>query len=508
MNKVLLLSDQPFQTNFQIDLAQRLVESGVDCRIATVDTYLFLYNPGLIERAKKATNRPVHTLEHCFRHWQAKGEPEMEGVEDFLTSWELQNCRRRSLAELERTNNTLFADERSDYMLSVSESWRKRILYDSILWCEQVLDETKPDLIFSVDHCTLPTNLLYEKSLSLGVPFMTLQNTRIQNRWVIREDFFLGMDSKTLLEAQNCLLDEDSRKEAEGYLAQYKASSKSTYYALAHSQSMLSPRVKNLDKLGFHFRKLLLGVLDAFFRITTKRPVTYRIRRLEQQFTKLSLWELRGLLRIALYDLGHGDFGLKEPPAQTYMFWALHFRPEGSVLVLGKGKDEIATLRQHASKLPEGCYLLVKEHPLMFGYRSKGFYKDLASIPNVRLVDPFADSKKFLESSAGAIGMSGTILLEARLLGIPAWSFGEPEFLPFLSGNGEQDFSEFVEQVAKGTWSDKSENILAYLSFVFKNSSKDDSAINELLRPYELANLAGDLGRVSSKIIERLQEVS
>lgn len=494
--RFLLLADQPFQLRFQIRLAEMLRREGHHCEIAVVDTYVFMYAPHLLHQVRESTGFFAHTLETLYQSWQTRGEPDLTGVEDFLQFWEKNHCSMRTMEQLASTNNTLYADERSDYMLRVSAGWEQRILADTISWVDGVLESTRPDVIFSIDHCTLPTNVFFEKSLSEGIPFMTLQNTRIGNRWVIRDDFFLGMSEQIQSQALLSLLNTSNKEFAEKYVQDYREQSSSTYYALAHSRSMLSPHPQWAGKLGFHLKKVAKHFADGVFRLFYRRPVRFQVRRLEQNFVKLSLWEIRGALRLLSYDLGLKYDWEPVPPETDYFFWALHFRPEGSVLVLGKGLDEIDVLTRVAERIPKGTVLVVKEHPLMFGYRRRGFYEQLKSFPNVRLVDPFSDSKSLIRESLGVLGISGTVLLEARLLGLPAWSFGDPEFKPVLSGTGWEGLQEFMEQVVSRERVESDHHLLAYLSFVFEHSSESDSAINELLRPFEQAHLEGDLSRV------------
>ena len=45
-------------------------------------------------------------------------------------------------------------------------------------------------------------------------------------------------------------------------------------------------------------------------------------------------------------------------------------------------------IRQIAISLPSGMSLVVKEHPIMLGRRSKKYYEKLKLLPNVKLINP------------------------------------------------------------------------------------------------------------------------
>ena len=193
------------------------------------------------------------------------------------------------------------------------------------------------------------------------------------------------------------------------------------------------------------------------------------------------------------------------PVGSNYFLWALHFRPEGSGLVLGDGHDEIVYLKKVADLIPSDFSLFVKENPEMYGLRSKDFYAELSNHPKIILINPFLDTKSYIVGACAVLGMSGTILLEAILLGIPAWAFGKPEFLLFLSGNGWDDFESFLARIANGLVKVDTFEILQYLCYLIENSSSLDIALNP---KSDLKKMQGDVLRMKSIIISELLNVA
>jgi hypothetical protein len=60
------------------------------------------------------------------------------------------------------------------------------------------------------------------------------------------------------------------------------------------------------------------------------------------------------------------------------------------------------------------------------GFEPLDFYRRVASLPNVTLLDPYVNAKKFLaQECAGVFTLTSTVGYEAALLGLPVVVFGE-----------------------------------------------------------------------------------
>ena len=86
--------------------------------------------------------------------------------------------------------------------------------------------------------------------------------------------------------------------------------------------------------------------------------------------------------------------------------------------------DQLNTIKNVAFSLPFGFKLYVKEHPSAVGERKNGFYKALKENPNVVLIHPGANVENLIQASKGVITLTGTIGLEAVLLGKPVYALG------------------------------------------------------------------------------------
>ena len=137
--------------------------------------------------------------------------------------------------------------------------------------------------------------------------------------------------------------------------------------------------------------------------------------------TIITLWR-RFSSRAAGY-FQHPDF------AEPYIFFPLHIEPELSLnLYAPYYTDQISIIRNVAQSLAVDTCLYVKDHVVAQGRRRPEFYRNLAGIPNVCLIDSGASSLELIRNSQGVVSITGTAALEAALLGKPALTFGDVFF--------------------------------------------------------------------------------
>ena len=112
-----------------------------------------------------------------------------------------------------------------------------------------------------------------------------------------------------------------------------------------------------------------------------------------------------------------------------YILYPLHTEPE---LVLAQFArpylNQIEVIRNISLSCPLGKTVLVKEHPMMIGRRSVGFYKKILQIPNVKLVDFDVSSESVLKDAKMVVVIRGAIGLEAVIRKIPVVSLGRSMF--------------------------------------------------------------------------------
>lgn len=499
IKSVLLVADQPYQARVMGFLAEKLIRRKHKVTIVIADYYTFLHASHVIDELTLTGARVEHQQRNFFA-WQGTEPEDPQDTESFLTAWEARNCSERSLSQLERTNNFIFSDEREYFALKVNHFWRRRILKDTIVWLEEIFSSQRPDVVMSIDNCTLVNNLIFTLSQSRSIPHLTCKNTRIMNRWNIRRDFCLGVGSATSSEVASISKSGRWIDEVEAFRNWFNSHGRGAYVAPAQN----TEKNAKYDATKTFFR----GILDLLARLMPRIGESHKlrragIRRLEQSFFRLSVYELRALVRRLASAFGFHPFTTSHAdlPREKFFFWALHFRPEGSVLVQGLGVDEITYLETCSRSLPEGAFLYVKEHPFMFGFRARDFYDRLKSMKGVRLIAPWENSMQLIQSSAGVVGVAGTVLLEAEIAGKPGWALGKPEFVDYLTGSGTEKLAEFLrDAVDTSKYVHNPKKINDYLAYVLASSEEDDFWLNDGKIPIEQQDLTQTIARMSRAI--------
>lgn len=111
---------------------------------------------------------------------------------------------------------------------------------------------------------------------------------------------------------------------------------------------------------------------------------------------------------------------------EKYFYFPLHVQPELSVELFAPDyNNQPSLIRQLAQCVPADVVVYVKDHPAFVGRRSMAFYDEIASIPNVRLLEPLEDSISLVANSLGVATITGTAGLEALLMGRPVIAWGD-----------------------------------------------------------------------------------
>lgn len=120
--------------------------------------------------------------------------------------------------------------------------------------------------------------------------------------------------------------------------------------------------------------------------------------------------------------------------AERYVLLCLQQQPESSVDVWGGFQnDQAALIRRISRMIPATHRLWVREHKTGIGDRPLEFYRQIAALPGVRLVEPHCDIYPLIRNADLVVSITGTVTYEAALLGVPAAALGQMFFAPVLS---------------------------------------------------------------------------
>lgn len=320
--------------------------------------------------------------------------------------------------------NKIYADVISDYKtLQIAERCKIRVqlwendFHDLIFISKLVsgyLDlicTVNPEFIFfhSTPHETCSWTL-GKVAESMGLPVYTTVSAPLPWKSILR----VGLNSPKLIPIETNV-DQDKNYE---YVEDYLISNKKKY-----DEAIPSYEKERIEARKGKFWSWKKEFFNCFKAKRLKIFILYFI----SVFRKYSLYKYYQSLAESSLDLSN-----------KFVVVFLHYQPERTSLPEGR----FFTQQYHLIKtirlaLPDGYSIYVKEHPSMFvnymdiRYRDKSFYRDIASLPNVKLVDIGIDSFTLLDNSVCIATITGTVGVQAFTRGKSVLCFGDANYVDF-----------------------------------------------------------------------------
>lgn len=161
---------------------------------------------------------------------------------------------------------------------------------------------------------------------------------------------------------------------------------------------------------------------------------------------------------------------------EKYVYYPLHYQPEASTCVCAqKYEKQLFFIDSWAKSLPADTVLYVKEHYALIGHRDPYFYVELQKYPNVRLINPWENSRKLIEKSVAVTTLTGTAGLEAMLLRKPVFVGGNAvyETAPGIIKVNDI-YDNYLDNIKK--WKQPSrEEVIKYLCACIRSYSKGNA---------------------------------
>lgn len=119
--------------------------------------------------------------------------------------------------------------------------------------------------------------------------------------------------------------------------------------------------------------------------------------------------------------------------SKKYVYFPLHFEPERTTNPDGgRFHDQSIALATLRKLLPDDVEIFVKEHPSQFYFSDKGsrgrsplFYNLIKNIRGVRLISIHEDSIKLIKYAQLSATITGTVAMEAAIMGKKCLTFGD-----------------------------------------------------------------------------------
>ena len=159
-----------------------------------------------------------------------------------------------------------------------------------------------------------------------------------------------------------------------------------------------------------------------------------------------------------------------EPPQYPYAFFGFHMQPESSIDVWAHYySNQIWVLELLARSIPPSHKLLVKIHKSDISSYSRDQLDRITSFPGVEIVEPFADTIRFIKKADLIVSIQGTIGLEGALFGKPVIMLGDSPNVIFegVSRIGEiSDLPDLIKQKLNAPQAGREEIIRGYAKFM------------------------------------------
>ncbi len=332
------------------------------------------------------------------------------GIPNLWPYIEIDRTVRYGLGLREYPHNTpLLSHE--EMMRTITGSARKIIDF---------LDKEKPDVIIFSVITDVSCFLLYHIAKKRGIKTLFIVSERIGVNYTLTEKYeelTFVEDVYKELQKKNLVLKEEATR-AEAFLRAFRENP-----APYTAYDTLKERPVNR---GRQFRFLLPHYIGKSIYWVLRNARDY-VRYKNRDYVKNPLYLLVDRVKRKLRVLfGFQDFYDMFNPNEEFAFYPLQLEPEMSIALFAPYyNDQLWMCKQIARSLPISMTLYVKEHPGMWGFRPRSYYKELKKIPNLKLLPPTVVNFDILKQAKLIVTLTGTSGWEAVLMKKPVITFGD-----------------------------------------------------------------------------------
>lgn len=332
--------------------------------------------------------------------------------------WDALVCDRRMM-------QGRWCKERQDYKPRFSHDMYLRILTAALRRIEALFDAVRPDVVFALVPVTFGEYLIWMVAQGRGIPSLYLYPTKIQNYMCWMDSFFGQPDVLTSAyqEYRRGHRDEWVAR-AEEYVRSVAGGPVRHEGMVAIPGTITAPKPKVDSPISAILR---VASAELRYRRGPARDDNHVTPPAETLVRQRFVMALR---RASVTSaLGPRYLTRDALASQPFAFYPLHAEPEVALSIQGKPyQNQIETMRNVARSLPAGMLLVTKEHPRSIGYHPVSYYEKLLEIPNVRIADPFIESRHVVAVASLVVNVWSFIGFEAILHRKPVVTLGTPPF--------------------------------------------------------------------------------
>lgn len=362
---------------------------------------------------------------------------------------------------------------RQDYAPAFSRDAALSVLDQALVSIDKLFKDISPDFICTLYTATFGDCLGHMFAKARGIRSLDLRLSRLKNNVM----FVDGIEEpprhvQKLFGSYAESVPADLVMEAEAYINSVRADN-------AMYEGVVPSAGRKRDTRGVESQKIIVGLkkfLGNYIR-SRKRPYCFDYQVPDPFMQGIYRHVINPINRKLLSKSLSGRLVRENDLAGTnYILYPLHTEPE---LVLAQFArpylNQIEVIRNISLSIPVGMTLLVKEHPMMLGRRSRKYYKKILDIPNVLLVEMSVPSEKVLEHAKLVVVLRGAIGLESVIRQKPVVSLGKSMFELMAGSMFRQckslyDLSGDIDYMLEHYCYDH-KNLVRYLSAVLAGSA-------------------------------------
>ncbi|MBI1888698.1 MAG: hypothetical protein HYS15_02085 [Candidatus Spechtbacteria bacterium] len=385
---------------------------------------------------------------------------------------------------------TLAMMDRIDYS-DVPVRRRKRLYYKLLKYWFGVLKNHTPDaIVFSVTPHLVYDFVLYWVAKDLGICTLMFIPTRIPERLLLIDDIEGGSLRLTReLEGTRNVRFEDLSKDLQDYYISQTTPKNSSRFPFYTHADLYKGRIKvvYVPSLARVFASIVRGDFLSRAREYSNRIFFTKSRLLsfDAQYTGLGYQ-----MKLLEWEKAKREFekeyrSLVSPIDwnKKFIYAPLQFQPERSTSPEGGiFADQFLMIDILSHSVPSDWVVYVKEHLSQWTKggthahqgRYRGYYKELAAFPNVRLIAPEILSNELIAKCEVVSSVAGTGSWEGILNGKPSLMFGYPSYKDcseVLKVSDVQSCKAAIQKIASG-WKPDKQKVLNYLGAFDKASIK------------------------------------
>ena len=301
------------------------------------------------------------------------------------------------------------------------------------IWTLKKFEESKPDLLIAAeaphDHSKY---IVYEICKYLGIPAYKFHN------WMQAPLMYLqNLDTEKIVKldkAREHEIDKQAEEDIKKFIYEVKdrRDQYEPFYMKSHrkNEEFLS-RIFNFFKKDYMTNNLYTIYLDI--RHNTGRLLLRKYNPINPFFLSYISRYLKNFFRRKNLNKAASLSEIEIDLNKKFVYFPLHFEPERTTNPDGNDfHDQFIALTKLRQIVPSNIKIVVKEHPTQLRAhfkrgilgRSPLFYKLIQNIKGVQIINSAYNSTELIQKSQLVCTITGTVALEAAILGRKALTFG------------------------------------------------------------------------------------